>query len=143
MTVSEELPKSVVLCDTAHGYVTYISQLSAATLKKRLQNMTGFEQRRHDRRGAVRTENAGDLRSGLRRQFTRDGRQKARSGELKRRGETRAPAAGITCGAAPGAPACPTRGGRKWKTDIAGCGNGKPPEAKTPSCRSGAVLGRI
>lgn len=45
VTVSEELPKSVVLCDTAHGYVTYISQLSAATLKKRLQNMTGFEQR--------------------------------------------------------------------------------------------------
>ena len=43
VTVSEELPKSVVLCDTAHGYVTYISQLSAATLKKRLQNMTGVD----------------------------------------------------------------------------------------------------
>ena len=43
VTVSEELPKSVVLCDPARGYVTYISQLSAATLKKRLQNMTGVD----------------------------------------------------------------------------------------------------
>ncbi len=42
ITVTNELPKSVVLCNTEIGRVCYISQLSAATLKKRLNTMAGF-----------------------------------------------------------------------------------------------------
>ena len=42
ITVSDELPKSMVLCETDIGRVVYISQLSSATLKKRLNTMAGF-----------------------------------------------------------------------------------------------------
>lgn len=35
-TVSYELPKSFVICNTPDGVTVYLSQLSAATLKKRL-----------------------------------------------------------------------------------------------------------
>ena len=42
ITVTNELPKSVVLCESDIGRVCYISQLSAATLKKRLTTMAGF-----------------------------------------------------------------------------------------------------
>ena len=37
-TVSYELPKSYVVCCSAEGETVYISQLSAATLRKRLES---------------------------------------------------------------------------------------------------------
>lgn len=40
ITVSEDLPKSVVVVESEIGRMCYISQLSAATLKKRLANMS-------------------------------------------------------------------------------------------------------
>lgn len=42
VNVSDELPKSVVVCAAPQGNITYISQLSAATLKKRMRSMTGI-----------------------------------------------------------------------------------------------------
>ncbi len=44
ITVSNELPKSVVLVKNELGRMCYISQLSAATLKKRLGNFAGFNE---------------------------------------------------------------------------------------------------
>ena len=40
ITVSDDLPKSVVVTDTELGRMCYISQLSAATLYKRLSSIT-------------------------------------------------------------------------------------------------------
>lgn len=40
---SDELPKSVVVCTGRAGTIAYISQLSTATLKKRLQGSAGIK----------------------------------------------------------------------------------------------------